>query len=82
MTNNKENIKVGSIYQGTVKNIQPYGAFVQILPGIDGLCHISEFQEKRLNTVEEFVNVGDELKVKVLSNKNGRISLSHKQAKD
>ena len=71
--------KVGQIYEGKVRSIKPFGAFIEILPGTDGLCHVSEFQQERLNSVEEFVQVGDSIKVKVIGTDNGKISLSHKQ---
>ena len=72
--------EVGEIYDGIVKTIQPFGAFVEILPGKDGLCHISKLDHKRVEKVEDVVNVGDVLRVKVMEidEKTGKISLSHK----
>ncbi len=72
--------EVGEIYEGLVKTIQPFGAFVEILPGKDGLCHISKLAHKRVEKVEDVVNVGDILTVKVMEidEKTGKISLSHK----
>lgn len=72
--------EVGEVYDGIVKNIQPFGAFVEFLPGVDGLLHISEICEKRLETVEEMLHEGDEIKVKLLSTdpKTGKHKLSHK----
>ena len=74
--------EVGEIYEGVVKAIHPFGAFVEILPGKDGLCHISKLAHKRVKTVEDVVNVGDTLLVKVMEidSKTGKISLSHKDA--
>ncbi len=72
--------EVGEIYEGIVKTIQPFGAFVEILPGKDGLCHISKLAHKRVEKVEDVVNVGETLTVKVMEidEKTGKISLSHK----
>ena len=72
--------EVGEIYEGIVKTIQPFGAFVEILPGKDGLCHISKLAHKRIEKVEDVVNVGETLTVKVMEidEKTGKISLSHK----
>lgn len=76
--------EVGEIYNGLVKNIQPFGAFVEILPGKDGLCHISKLADHRVEKVEDVVKEGDWLKVKVMEvdQKTGKISLSHKDALD
>jgi polyribonucleotide nucleotidyltransferase len=74
---------VGAIYDGIVKSIQPYGAFVEIKKGTDGLLHISEIEWKRLEKVEEVLKEGDEVQAKIISvdRKNRTISLSIK-AKD
>ena len=76
--------EVGEIYNGLVKTIQPFGAFVEILPGKDGLCHISKLAHHRVEKVEDVVKEGDWLKVKVMEvdKKTGKISLSHKDAVD
>ncbi len=76
--------EVGEIYTGLVKTIQPFGAFVEILPGKDGLCHISKLANHRVEKVEDVVKEGDWLKVKVMDvdKKTGKISLSHKDAMD
>lgn len=76
--------EVGEIYNGLVKTIQPFGAFVEILPGKDGLCHISKLANHRVEKVEDVVKEGDWLKVKVMEvdSKTGKISLSHKDAID
>jgi len=72
--------EVGEIYDGVVKSIQPYGAFVEIKKGTDGLLHISEIEWKRLEKVEDVLKEGDEIQVKLVSidPKNGKMKLSRK----
>jgi polyribonucleotide nucleotidyltransferase len=71
--------EVGQIYDGTVVRIMDFGAFVQILPGTDGLCHISQLATHRVSNVSDIVKEGDTLRVKVLDiNRDGKIRLSHK----
>ncbi len=71
--------EVGQIYDGTVVKITDFGAFVQIMPGTDGLVHISELARQRVKKVTDVVKEGDRLKVKVLEiRKDGKISLSHR----
>lgn len=73
--------EVGEVYEGTVKSIMPYGCFVEILPGKEGLLHISEIAWKRLETVEEAgIKEGDKIKVKLLEidPKTGKYKLSHR----
>ena len=72
--------EVGEVYEGVVKNIQPFGAFVEFLPGVDGLLHISEICAKRLETVEEMLHEGDKIQVKLIAidPKTGKFKLSHK----
>ncbi|MAZ58354.1 MAG: polyribonucleotide nucleotidyltransferase [Flavobacteriales bacterium] len=72
--------EVGEIYDGIVKSIQPYGAFVEIKKGTDGLLHISEIAWKRLEKVEEVLKEGDEIQVKLVSidPKSGKMKLSRK----
>ena len=71
--------EVGAIYDGTVVKITDFGAFVQILPGTDGLVHISQLAKHRVTKVSDIVKEGDTLKVKVLEiNRDGKIRLSHK----
>jgi polyribonucleotide nucleotidyltransferase len=71
--------EVGQIYDGTVVRIMDFGAFVQILPGTDGLCHISQLATHRVSSVSDIVKEGDTLRVKVLEiNRDGKIRLSHK----
>ncbi|PIU82781.1 MAG: polyribonucleotide nucleotidyltransferase [Elusimicrobia bacterium CG06_land_8_20_14_3_00_38_11] len=73
--------EVGKLYKGKVVSIMPFGAFVEIFPGKDGLVHISQLDEKRVEKVEDVVNLGDEIWVKVMEiDKQGRINLSIKQA--
>jgi len=72
--------EVGKIYSGKVMRVVKFGAFVEILPGKEGLVHISELAPYRVNRVEDVVREGDEIKVKVIEIDNqGRINLSHKQ---
>jgi polyribonucleotide nucleotidyltransferase len=71
--------EVGAIYEGTVVKTTDFGAFVQILPGTDGLVHISQLATKRVKTVTDVVKEGDTLRVKVLEiTRDGKIRLSHK----
>ena len=71
--------EVGAIYKGKVKTVQPFGAFVEIIPGIDGLLHISEIDWKRLDNVEEVLHVGDEVEVKLVEiDDKGKMRLSRK----
>ena len=75
-------VKVGEIFQGKVKRILNFGAFVEILPGQEGLIHISQLSDRRVNKVEDVVKIGDIVPVKVVSiDQQGRINLSIKQAK-
>jgi len=72
-------IKVGETYEGTVVRIIPIGAFVQILPGKDGLVHISQLAPQRVEKVEDVVSLGDKMMVKVMEiDSQGRVNLSHK----
>ena len=73
--------EIGEVYEGTVRSIMPYGCFVEIMPGKDGLLHISEIDWKRLATVEEAgIKEGDKLQVKLLDidPKTGKYKLSHR----
>jgi len=73
------NAEIGKQYTGTVKRIMPFGAFVEILPGKEGLLHISELAHERVNTVEDVVEEGQTIEVKVLEIDNsGKMRLSHK----
>jgi polyribonucleotide nucleotidyltransferase len=71
----------GKTYEGTVTGIKEFGAFVEILPGKDGLCHISELSDKRVRSVEDVCKVGDKMRVKCLGvDDRGRIKLSRRAA--
>jgi polyribonucleotide nucleotidyltransferase len=74
--------EVGRIYRGTVKKIMDFGAFVEILPGTEGLCHISQLAHERVRQVSDVVKEGDVIDVKVLEvdNKSGKIRLSRREA--
>jgi polyribonucleotide nucleotidyltransferase len=73
--------EVGKIYRGTVRKIMDFGAFVEILPGTDGLVHISQLSPERVRRVTDVLNEGDEVMVKVLEiDKQGKIKLSRKEA--
>jgi polyribonucleotide nucleotidyltransferase len=73
--------EVGRIYEGPVKNTTTFGAFIEILPGTEGLCHISELQEGRTEKTEDVLKKGDITKVKLLSiDEKGRLRLSRKAA--
>jgi polyribonucleotide nucleotidyltransferase len=94
MANNKQSIdgatsrikaitavpEVGEIYKGKVKNIMPFGAFVEVMPGKDGLLHISEIEHRRLEKVEEVLKEGDMVDVKLIAvdEKTGKLKLSRK----
>jgi polyribonucleotide nucleotidyltransferase len=73
-------VESGAIYKGKVKNIQSFGAFVEILPGTDGLLHISEIEHRRLEKVEDALKLGDEVEFKVIGKdpKNNKWKLSRK----
>lgn len=72
-------VEVGAVYKGKVTRIMNFGAFVEVLPGKEGLCHISQLAKSRVEKVEDVVKVGDELDVKVTEiDKQGRVNLSHK----
>jgi polyribonucleotide nucleotidyltransferase len=72
--------EVGEVYEGTVKSITSFGAFIEILPGKDGLLHISEIDWKRINDVKDVMSIGDKVKVKLIDvdRKTGKLKLSKK----
>ena len=73
--------EVGKIYMSTVKRITDFGAFCEILPGTDGLLHISEMSDKRVEKVTDLLREGDEVLVKVVGiDRQGKIRLSRKEA--
>ena len=80
--NKISNIQVGFVTEGTVESLQPYGAFVELGNGVSGLVHISQICEKRIRKPSEVLNVGDKVKVKVIAIKDGKLSLSIKEASD
>jgi polyribonucleotide nucleotidyltransferase len=72
-----EDPEVGTIYTGTVKRIMDFGAFIEILPGKEGLCHISKLSEERVNSVEDVVKEGQQVKVRLVEvDRMGRLNLS------
>jgi len=73
--------EIGKIYKGTVRKVVEFGAFVEILPGTDGLLHISQLSNERVRRVEDVVREGDEVMVKVLDvDRSGKIRLSLREA--
>jgi polyribonucleotide nucleotidyltransferase len=71
--------EVGEIYDGIVKNIQAFGAFVEFLPNTDGLLHVSEIAYKRIENVADILKEGDEIKVKLIAvDDKGKFKLSHR----
>ena len=78
-----EEPEIGKVYQGTVRKLMNFGAFCEILPGKDGLCHVSEVSEGFVKSVNEYLRTGDVVPVKVISvDERGKVSLSIKQAKE
>jgi polyribonucleotide nucleotidyltransferase len=74
-----EEVKVGKVYEGRVTSVKDFGAFIEILPGRDGLCHISELDDKYVDKVESVCKVGDRLQVKVIAiDDQDRVKLSRK----
>ena len=74
-------VEVGRIYEGRVTSIKDFGAFIEILPGKDGLCHISELAEGYVSSVADVCKVGDEMQVKVIAiDDQDRVKLSRKAA--
>jgi polyribonucleotide nucleotidyltransferase len=74
-----QDVEVGAIYTGKVTRLQNFGAFVEVLPGKEGLVHISELADHHVARVEDVVKIGDEIKVKVTEiDRLGRINLSRK----
>ena len=71
-------IKPGSVMTGTVESLQTYGAFIRMEDGLSGLVHVSQISQKRVKSPKDVLNVGDEVNVKVIGIKDGKISLSMK----
>ncbi len=71
-------MKVGSIIKGEITAIKPYGAFVKILPDHVGLIHISEFSEGFVRSIEDYVNIGDVIDLKIIKILEDKVSLSYK----
>lgn len=79
ITNLTKEVEVGEVYLGKVTRLMNFGAFVEVLPGKEGLVHISKLAKERVENVEDVVNVGNEIMVKVIEiDKQGRINLSRK----
>lgn len=74
-----KDVEIGEVYSGKVVSIQKFGAFMEILPGKEGLLHVSEISQERVEKVEDVLKVGDVFDVKVISTDNGKISLSKKR---
>ena len=74
-----QSVKVGKIYEGRVTSVKEFGAFIEIIPGKDGLCHISELSNEYVSSVADVCSVGDIMKVKVIAvDEQDRVKLSHK----
>ena len=72
------NLKVGTVMKGTVETLQNYGAFIKMENGLSGLVHVSQISQKRVKLPSDVLNVGDEVNVKVIGIKDGKVSLSMK----
>jgi polyribonucleotide nucleotidyltransferase len=76
-----EDVEMGKLYTGKVVSVRDFGAFIEVLPGQDGLCHVSELSEGYVKNVTDVCNVGDELTVKVINiDDQGRVKVSRKAA--
>jgi len=82
ITDQVKDVEVGEIYRGKVVKVMNFGAFMQILPGKEGLLHVSEISKERVEKVEDVLKEGDEFDVKVISTEKGKISLSKKRILD
>ena len=80
--NKVSNVQVGLVTEGVIESMQPYGVFVNLGNGLSGLVHISQICEKRISKPSEAVTVGEKVKVKVTAIKDGKLSLSIKEAND
>ena len=78
-----DGVEIGKVYTGKVKKIMEYGAFVNILPGKDGLVHISQISNERVNNVRDVMAEGDDVQVKVLDiDGQGRVKLTMKDGEE
>ncbi len=76
-----EEVQIGRLYTGKVVGIRDFGAFIEVLPGTDGLCHVSELADGYVKQVSDVVQLGDTVRVKVIAiDDQGRVKLSRKQA--
>jgi polyribonucleotide nucleotidyltransferase len=73
-----KDVEVGEVYMGRVTKLMKFGAFMEVLPGKEGLLHVSEIDKKRVEKVEDFLKVGDEFEVKVINMDKGKVNLSRK----
>src|SRR3989304_904544 len=71
--------EVGEVYEGVITKIMDFGAFVEILPGKEGLLHISQIDNKRVEKVSDYFKTGDKVTVKLIKIENGKLSLSRKE---
>ncbi len=76
------NVEVGLVTEGVVETIKPYGAFVRLSDGVDGLLHVSQITQKRIKSPSAVLKEGQSVKVKIIGNKDGRLSLSMKALED
>ncbi len=72
------NVKIGTVLIGTVETLQNYGAFIRLPDGLSGLVHVSQISQKRIKLPKDVLSVGDEVNVKIIGVKDGKISLSMK----
>lgn len=72
------NVKIGSVITGKIESLQNYGAFVRLEDGLSGLIHVSQISQKRVKSPKDVLNIGDEVSVKIIGVKDGKISLSMK----
>lgn len=72
------NVKIGTVLTGTVETLQNYGAFIRLPDGLSGLVHVSQISQKRIKFPKDVLSVGDEVNVKIIGVKDGKISLSMK----
>ena len=72
------NVKIGTVLTGTVETLQNYGAFIRLPDGLSGLVHVSQISQKRIKLPKDVLSVGDEVNVKIIGVKDGKISLSMK----